>query len=210
MTCLWHESMSYDVGVYELIWYYKVIYKMMLVPFFQWLESPRQAVSHHVMLATQNGFTICPSTRPSERLTGRDNGLHRDVYTLEQENIDAILHMDWPCNATELCMFIGYVNYYCTCCRVVHISFNLIDPRFDNLLHGQTKCRKHLYNGYAYSCKSIACPNHNKWFRIHTNASNFQLGTCIIQEGRLVAYFSCDWQCHSKIMLHWNSKYFPS
>ncbi len=36
-----------------------------------------------------------------------------------------------------------------------------------------------------------AYPNHNKWFDIHTNASVFQLGECIIQEGRLVAYFSC-------------------
>ncbi len=24
------------------------------------------------------------------------------------------------------------------------------------------------------------CPDHNKWFSIHTNASDFQLGTCII------------------------------
>ena len=31
-----------------------------------------------------------------------------------------------------------------------------------------------------------------KWFSIHTNTSDFQLGTCIIQEGRLVAYFSCN------------------
>ncbi len=100
--------------------------------------------NHHVkLLATilhwlrKNGFTIGPFTRPSEKLTGLDNGLCQDVYTLEKENIDAILHMDWPCNATELCMFIGYVNYYCTCCRVAHISLNQIDPRFDNLLHGQ-------------------------------------------------------------------------
>jgi hypothetical protein len=76
--------------------------------------------------------------------------------------------MDQPCNATELCMFIGYVNYYCTCRRVAHISLNRIDPRFVNLLHGQTKCRKHLYNAFAYDCKSIACPDHNKWFSIHT------------------------------------------
>ena len=109
----------------------------------------------------------------------------------KKENIDAILHMDWPCNATELCMFIGYVNYNRTCRRVVHISLHRIDLRFDNLLHGQTKCRKYLYNAYAYGCKSIACPDHNKWFSIHTNASDLQLGTCIIQEGRPVAYFSC-------------------
>jgi hypothetical protein len=36
-----------------------------------------------------------------------------------------------------------------------------------------------------------AYPNHNKWFAIYTVAYDFQLGTCIIQEGRLVAYFSC-------------------
>ncbi len=36
-----------------------------------------------------------------------------------------------------------------------------------------------------------ACPDHIKWFGIHTNTFYFLLGTCIIQEGRPVAYFSC-------------------
>jgi hypothetical protein len=36
-----------------------------------------------------------------------------------------------------------------------------------------------------------ACPDHRKWFGIHTNASDFQLGTCIIHKGKPVAYFSC-------------------
>ncbi len=155
--------------------------------------------NHHVkLLATilrwlcKNCFTIGPFTRPSEKLTGFDNGLCHDVNTLEKENINAVLYMDWPCNAIELCMFIGYVNYYCTCCRVAHISLNWIDLRFDNLLHGQTKCRKHLYNAFAYGYKSIACPDCNKLFSIHTNTSDVQLGTCIIQEGRPFAYFSCN------------------
>ncbi len=35
-----------------------------------------------------------------------------------------------------------------------------------------------------------AYPNHNKWFNVYTDASDFQVGTWIIQEGRPVAYFS--------------------
>ncbi len=34
-----------------------------------------------------------------------------------------------------------------------------------------------------------AYPDHNKWFNVYTDASEFQLGACIIQEGRPIAYF---------------------
>ncbi len=125
--------------VYEFIWYYEVMYKMMLVPFSSdW--------NHHVkLLATilcwlrKIGFTIGPFTWPSEILTGLDNGLCHDVYTLEKVNINAILHMDWLCSATDLCIFIGCLNYYRTCRRVAHILLNGMDPWFDNLFYGKTK-----------------------------------------------------------------------
>jgi hypothetical protein len=33
--------------------------------------------------------------------------------------------------------------------------------------------------------------DHNKWFDVYTATSNFQLGACIIQEGRPVACYLC-------------------
>jgi len=35
-----------------------------------------------------------------------------------------------------------------------------------------------------------AYPDQNNWFNIFTNLSNYQMGACIIQEGRPVAYYS--------------------
>ncbi len=160
--------------------------------FLQWLESPRQAVSHHFTLTSQKWLYHWPIHTAVRETDWLWWWLMPQCSYFRKRERYAILHMDQPCNATELCMLIGHVNYYCTCPRVAHISLNRIDPRFDNLLHEQTKCRKHLYNVSAYGYKSIACPDHNEWFSIHTNASDFQLGTCIIQEGRLVAYFSCN------------------
>ncbi len=84
---------------------------MMLVPFSTDWNHQVKLLATILCWLRKNGVTIAPFTRPLEKLTGLDNGLRLNVYTLEKENINAILHMDWPCNATELCMFIGYVNY---------------------------------------------------------------------------------------------------
>ncbi len=43
-------------------------------------------------------------------------------------------------------------------------------------------------------------PDHNKRFDVYTNASDFHLGACIIQDWGPVAYFSCKLTNLSKII----------
>ncbi len=129
---------------------------------------------------------------PSERLTGLDYGLHHKVYTLEIEDWchtphgstlqrHRTVHVHW------LRKLLSYMLPDHT-----HILIPLMDrSSLTTFFMDRQNAKKHLYNAFAYDCKSIACPDHNKWLGIHTNPSDFQLGTCIIQIGRLVAYFSC-------------------
>jgi hypothetical protein len=117
----------------------------------------------------------------------------RNIISLQQ--IDAILHYGCPCNATELHMFIGCVNYYCDMWPSrAHILKPLTDQSglkkkapikwTDKMQKAFDKMRllmaANALAGYL---------NHNKQFNIYTDASDFQLGACSIQEGRPVAYF---------------------
>jgi hypothetical protein len=112
------------------------------------------------------------------------------------KKIDAILHMDSPCNATKLRMFIGCINYYCDMWpSPAHILKPLTDQSSlkkkapikwtDEMQKAFNKMRL-LMAADALAAYS----NHNKRFNVYTNVSDFQLGACIIQEGRPVAYFS--------------------
>jgi hypothetical protein len=104
--------------------------------------------------------------------------------------------MDRPRNATKLRMFIGCINYYHDMWPSrAHILKPLTDQSSlkkrspikwtDDMQHAFDKMR------LLMAANALAAyPDHNKQFNVYTDASDFQLGACIIQEGRPVAYFS--------------------
>jgi hypothetical protein len=80
-----------------------------------------------------------------------------------KKKIDAIIHLDCPCNATELCIVIGCINYYCdmwpSCAHILKPLTNQSGLKQKNLLlNEQMKCKKHSKNAFAYgfqfSCSS--------------------------------------------------------
>jgi hypothetical protein len=103
--------------------------------------------------------------------------------------------MDCPCNATELRMFIGCVYYYCdmwsSCAHILKQLKNQSGLKkrapikwTDDMQQAFNKMR------LLMAANALAAyTDHNKWFDIYTDASDFLLGACIIQEGRPVAYF---------------------
>ncbi len=113
----------------------------------------------------------------------------------QKKKIDAILHMGHPCNAPELCMFIGCINYYHDMWpSCAHILKPLTDQS-GLKKKAPIKWTDEMQKAFDKLCLLMAAdalaayPDHNKRFDVYTDASDFQLGTCIIQEGRPVAYF---------------------
>ncbi len=103
--------------------------------------------------------------------------------------------MDCPRNATELCMFINCINYYRNMWpSCAHVLRPLTDQS-GLKIKTPIKWTDEMQQAFDKMCLLMAAdalaayPDHNKQFSIYTDASDLQLGACIIQEGRPVAYF---------------------
>jgi hypothetical protein len=103
--------------------------------------------------------------------------------------------MDHPRDATELRMLIGCVNDY----RDMWPSrAHILKPLTDQSglkKKAPIKWTDEMQKAFdemrlLMAANALAAyPDHNKQFDVYTDASDFQLGACIIQEGRPVAYF---------------------
>ena len=113
-----------------------------------------------------------------------------------KKKIDAILHMDRPRTSTDLRRFIGCVNFY-----------RDMWPSRSHILAPLTACsgmKKNAILNWTPEMQQAfdkmrmlmaadalaAYPDHNKRFDIYTDSSDYQMGACIMQEGRPVAYYS--------------------
>mmetsp|Transcript_27436 Transcript_27436/g.40868 ORF Transcript_27436/g.40868 Transcript_27436/m.40868 type:complete len:1328 (-) Transcript_27436:212-4195(-) len=116
-----------------------------------------------------------------------------------KKKVDAILNLDRPKTVSQVRTFVGMLNWY-----------RDFWPRRSHLLSPFTKLQNNLtknkrapieWTDELEKCFKevraviardalLAFPNHNEPFDVFTDASDYQLGAAILQNGRPVAYYS--------------------
>jgi RNase H-like domain found in reverse transcriptase len=97
----------------------------------------------------------------------------REGICPSQKKVDAILQIKPPSTGKQLRRFIGMVNYYRDMWPLR--SHLLAFEKMKVLIAKETL---------------LPCPDFSQEFKIHTDASKLQLGACISQNGKPVAFYS--------------------
>ena len=110
-----------------------------------------------------------------------------------RSKVDAILKMGRPTNVTQVRSFVGAVNFYRSLWpRRAHVLAPLTELTGDVPFRWEERHEKAFLEMKAIlvsDCLNVY-PDYNLPFEIYVDASDYQLGPVIIQEGKPVAYFS--------------------
>jgi RNase H-like domain found in reverse transcriptase len=99
-----------------------------------------------------------------------------------------------PKNQKELCSFIGIVNYY----QDIWVRQSHVLAPLASLTSKKTKWEWGPQQSAAFAAAKniiaqevlLAYPDFSKKFVIHTDASHYQLGAAISQDGKPIAFYS--------------------
>jgi hypothetical protein len=148
---------------------------------------------HHVnLLATilqqlhENGFTINPlkCEWAIKKAYWLGYWLTPQGSKPWKKKIDAMLHMDCPCNTTELRMFIGCINYYCVMRPSDACILKPLTDQSSLKKKAPIKWTDEMQKAFEKMSLLMADnvlaahPNHNKRFNVYADASDFQLWAC--------------------------------
>jgi hypothetical protein len=107
-----------------------------------------------------------------------------------EEKLDGILKMQPPKNLKALRGFISAVNYYRTMCPKRAQTRKPLTEKSGAKKFEWTQEMNKAYEAMRAMIVAetlLTYPNHNKPFDIYTDASDYQMGARIMQEGKPVA-----------------------
>jgi hypothetical protein len=110
-----------------------------------------------------------------------------------RKKIDPILAIQPPTSISELRSFVGSVNFYRDMFRKrSHMLAPLTAQSGQRKINWTPECQAAFEQVKATLAREafLQYPDHNKPFHIYADASDYQMGSVILQEGKPVAFFS--------------------
>ena len=120
----------------------------------------------------------------------------KDGIKPNPKKVQDLLDVKRPTNKTEVRNFVGMVQYYydlwSRCSEILLPITNLTKgPKKKGQIEWTPECESAFETIKRLIAKDtiLAYPDFNKKFTIHTDASDFQLGAVISQEGKPLAFY---------------------